>query len=73
MYCEKKLFKQLNVGDVFAFSFDAMNWRYKKVEFDRVQCVKCPAIYNVVGQVDEWKDQEMEVFHFLDKIETMIV
>jgi hypothetical protein len=44
MYCEKKLFKQLNVGDVFAFSFDAMNWRYKKVEFDRVQCVKCPAI-----------------------------
>jgi hypothetical protein len=63
MYCDKKTFSELNIGDIFTFSFDSGDWRYKKIGFDTVECVKCPRTTNAVGQIDRWNNQNAEVFH----------
>lgn len=55
-------FWEVAIGQEFVFMFDnGTNWRYRKVEKDRVECVDCPRTFRALEQVDIWQKYDVEV------------
>ena len=56
-------FWEVALGQEFVFMFDnGTSWRYRKVDFDRVECVQCPkTLPRTLGQIDIWQKQDYEV------------
>lgn len=55
-------FWEVAIGQEFVFMFDnGTDWRYRKIEADRVECVQCPKRFAALGDVDIWQKQDYEV------------
>ena len=56
------IFGELEIGQVFQFSFDCdSEYTYKKIGDNSVECVSCPKTENCVGQVDSYHNMNSEV------------
>jgi len=55
-------FWEVAIGQEFVFMFDnGTDWRYRKIDVDRVECVQCPKKFPAFGDVDIWQKQDDEV------------
>lgn len=57
-----KLFKDVNIGERIVFLFDNnTNWKYEKVEANKVKCLSCPPTENCVGEIENWFGDDKNV------------